>query len=93
MSDLKVTTQLLREAAASMSQLHDEFGRLAQRHERVRDIWGSDDVADALHDFAGNWDDNRQKIQNSMTSLRKMAEATAEEFERIESELSCAVEP
>jgi hypothetical protein len=45
-------------------------------------------VADALDEFGGNWDDNRRRISDSMTSLQRMAESTAEEFERLEAELT-----
>lgn len=90
MTDLRVKTDLLRATAESLSTLRGELGHLEQRLDRDRDSWGSDDVADALDEFGGNWDDNRRRISDSMTSLERMAQATAEEFERLESELSGA---
>jgi hypothetical protein len=88
--DLRVKTELLRDTAASLAELRAEFGGLERRRDEVRDAWGSDAVADAIGDFVGNWDDNRRRISESMTSLQRMAEATAEEFERVESDLSGA---
>ena len=88
MSDLVVKTVLLRSAATSLSQLRSEFGSLESRHDRVHSAWGSTAVADAVEEFAGNWDDNRRRISDSMTSLQGMVTATADEFERLEADLS-----
>ena len=88
--DLKVRSDLLRQTATSLGQLRSEFDGLDGRREQFRDSWGSDDVADAMHDFVGNWNDNRRRITENMTSLRRMAEATVEEFGRVEAELSGA---
>lgn len=85
MSDLRVRTALLRGTAASLSELGCELAALEPRPDRLRSAWGSDVVADALDLFVGNWDDNRRRITESMTSLQRMAESTADEFERIES--------
>jgi hypothetical protein len=84
MSDLRVKTALLRDAAASLAELRGELGVLEQRRDQVRSAWGSDAVADALDLFVDNWDDNRRRISDSMTSLQRMAETTADEFEGIE---------
>ena len=92
MSDLTVKTQLLRDAATSLSQLLCEFGSLEGRHDGSRSVWGSDAVAAALDEFAGNWDDRRRRISDAMTSLQEMAQATAEEFERLEAEFSTALD-
>jgi hypothetical protein len=86
--DLRVRTDLLRDAAASLSDLRAELGGLERRRDQVRSAWGSADVADALDRFVDNWDDNRRRIADSMTSLQRMAESTADEFERVESELT-----
>jgi uncharacterized protein YukE len=88
--DLTVRTGLLRDTAASLAELRAELGRLEHRRDRLHAAWGSAEVADALDDFVDNWDDNRRRISDSMTSLQRMAESTAEEFERIESELTAA---
>ena len=90
MDDLRVRTGLLRDTAASLADLRAELGGLQRRRDRVRSAWGSEDVADALDRFVDNWDDNRRRISDSMTSLQRMAEATADEFERIESDLTGA---
>jgi hypothetical protein len=84
MDDLKVRTGLLRDTAASLGDLRTELGALEERRDRVRSAWGSDDVADALDRFVDNWDDNRRRIADSLTSLQRMAETTADEFEGIE---------
>jgi hypothetical protein len=88
--DLTVRTGLLRATATSLSDLRTELGGLDRRRDQVRSAWGSDDVADALDRFVDNWDDNRRRISDSMTSLQRMAEATADEFDRIEAELAGA---
>ena len=85
-------TDLLRDAAASLSDLRGELDGLERRRNQVRDAWGSDDVADALDRFVDNWDDNRRRIADSMTSLQRMAESTADEFQRVESELTGSFE-
>jgi Excreted virulence factor EspC, type VII ESX diderm len=87
-SDLRVRTALLRNTAASLSELCDELAGLEERRDQVRSAWGSHDVADTLDSFVDNWDDNRRRIADSMTSLQRMAEATAEEFERVEADLT-----
>ena len=90
MADLEVKTQLLRNTATSLRQLRTELDGLDRRRDRLRDAWGSDDVAGALDDFVGNWDDNRRRIQASMEALYNMATATADEFEGIEAALSAS---
>ena len=88
MPDLRVKTELLRATADSLSALRGELGNLERRLDHHRSSWGSDDVADALDEFGGNWDDNRRRISDSMTFLQRMAQSTAEEFERLEAELT-----
>ena len=90
MADLRVKTALLKDAAVSLSELRCELGSLERRRDQVRSTWGSDAVADALSRFVDNWDDNRRRISDSMTSLQRMAESTADEFEHIESGLTGA---
>lgn len=90
MADLRVRTALLRDTAASLSELRCELSGLGQRQDRLRSVWGCAAVADALDGFVGNWDDKRRRISDSMTSLQRMAESTADEFERIESGLTGA---
>ena len=85
MADLRVKTALLRDAAVSLSELRGELSGLERRRDEVRSAWGSDAVADAVDRFVDNWDDNRCRISDSMTSLQRMAESTADEFEGIES--------
>ena len=74
--------------AASLSGLRGELSGLEQRRDQVRSAWGSDDVADALDGFVDNWDDNRRRISDSMSSLQRMVESTADEFERVEADLT-----
>ena len=93
MSDLTVRTGLLRATAGSLAELRAELAGLEHRRDQVHSAWGSADVSDALDAFVDNWDDNRRRITDSMTSLQRMAESTAEEFERIESELTGAFDP
>ena len=81
-------TGLLRDTAASLSDLRAELDGLGRRRDQVRNAWGSEDVADALDRFVDNWDDNRRRISDSMTSLQRMAESSADEFERVESDLT-----
>ena len=88
MDDLRVRTAPLRDTAASLSELRGELSGLEQRRDQVRSAWGSDDVADALDSFVDNWDDNRRRISDSMTSLQRMAESTADEFECVEADLT-----
>lgn len=88
MADLSVRSGLLRDTAASLQELRGELGSLERRRDEVRSAWGSDDVADAMDAFVDGWDDNRRRISDSMTSLQRMAEATADTFEEIEAELS-----
>ena len=90
MHDLRVRSDLLQHTATSLGELRSEFDGLDGRREQLRDAWGSDDVADAMGDFVGGWNDNRRRITENMTSLQRMAEATVEEFGRVESELSGA---
>jgi hypothetical protein len=92
MSDLVVRTRLLWNTVHSLSDLGSELDALDSRRDRVRDAWGSDDVASALDEFVGNWDDNRRRIKDSMSSLASMARATAEEIEGIEASLSASFE-
>ena len=76
--------QLGSELKALADELHDD-GRLA-------DV-GVDDVAhskvvSALEDFAGDWDDKRKALADSLTAISDMAVQTSEAFGEADAELA-----
>lgn len=91
MSDLTCDGSLA-DTVTSLSALHRELSGLDRGREQLRSAWGSDAVADAYHDFIGDWDDNRRRILTSMDSVRTMAQACLDEFAAVDAALSQAAE-
>lgn len=87
MSDLKVDGDALADMRDSLDALIEEFrAASAQRRALRRDV-GSDELADTLDDFVGNWDRHRKQLVDGMKALRDMTQGTIEAFDQVEGEL------
>lgn len=91
MTDLVVDYNLLNQAESSLSGLHGEFSEIRGQQHAYFSAWGSDVIASAMNDFAGNWDYHRKKLLDSMESLSKMVDQCKSSFAQADTDLSNAL--
>jgi hypothetical protein len=79
-----VNYEALQEVGTTLGRLKDEFGGAEDRVDGYGGQVGHEDVADALHDFATNWSDDRGEIVEKMenvASFAKQASAAYHEYD------------
>lgn len=74
MADFAVDYAMLEQVENTLNSLKSEFDGI----DAVPDAadWGDDRIASAMGDFAGNWNDHRQKLLASMDAMAKHARDT-----------------
>jgi len=92
MADLELDTTALREAGNSLRLVQQELDHAQTIADNYAATIGHPDLADRLRDFAGNWDDTRDELLESIKSLGDSARGIADSFEQIETELVRALE-
>lgn len=88
MADLVVDYNLLDQVESTLSGLHGEFSDIQAQQHSYFSAWGSDAIASAMDDFAGNWDYHRKKMLDSMESLGKMVGQCKLSFSKADTDLS-----
>lgn len=88
MADLKVDYQLLDSIERSLTTLQSEFQNIKAQTGSYDGAMGSGDVAGAMDGFAGNWDDHRKDLLNSIQTLGKMVSETKQQFQAADSKLA-----
>jgi len=78
----------LTDLAARLSGLIGEFDGLDDRLKGFEGDVGHHDVADALHDFADNWGDKREKLLKKLKELSGFVKIAADTYAGIENELT-----
>lgn len=91
MSDLSYS---LLELTGLGRQLHGLADALAGTTSATR--WNPEEVghrlvADALDDFAGSWDDKRNRLTTSLHSVGEMAAGSADTFRDVDDRLAAKV--
>lgn len=87
MADLKVDYQLLGSIEHSLSSLLSEFQNIQVQTSAYDGALGSGDVASAMDNFAGNWNDHRKSLISSMQALGKMVSETRQQFQKADNKL------
>jgi hypothetical protein len=87
MADLKVDYQLLDSIERSLTSLYSEFSNIKAQTSAYDGAMGSGDVASAMDGFAGNWNDHRKDLLNSIQSLGKMVGETRQQFQNTDNKL------
>jgi hypothetical protein len=88
MSDLKVDYWTLEDSVRTLSGLKSEFDDIEGRRDDTRDIWGHDDVRDAMDGFASNMDYNRRKLSEEIKTVGEKMSGTLEAFRKADEELA-----
>ena len=91
MADLTYSVPALNRLGRELNGLADAMDGTATRTSWNREDVGHRAVADALDDFAGSWDDKREKLTGSLRDVGKMATDSASTFEGVDEELAAAV--
>lgn len=87
MADLIADFGVLGRSARSLTALHEEFAATSKTRAASRESLGSEQVSDAMADFAGNWDDTRASLMKSMLAVRDMTEHTLQGFRDMDDDL------
>jgi hypothetical protein len=86
-----VDYQLLDSIERSLSSLYSEFQNIKARTGAYDGDLGSGAVASAMDGFAGNWDDHRQSLLNSIQTLGKMVSETRQQFQGTDNQLASSI--
>lgn len=78
----------LADLAARLNGLVGEFDGLDDRLKGFEGDVGHRDVAEALHDFADNWGDKREKLLEKLRQLAGFVQVAADTYAGIENELT-----
>ncbi|MET0931325.1 MAG: hypothetical protein ABWX74_17525 [Aeromicrobium sp.] len=87
-SDLQVDYMLLEMAEKELDGLKKEFDDIEKRRDESSDFWGSDEVKDAMHEFASNMDYHRKKLSEKLDTVRSKVTTTLETFREADAELA-----
>jgi hypothetical protein len=86
MSDLTVSTADLRAAGSNLRYVATEFEHAERITEDYGSMVGHRRLASRLEDFAGNWDDTRNEMLESIKTLAEVATKAGEMYEELERE-------
>lgn len=90
MPDLIVDFTLLSTSAKQLKAIHNEFTALDDWKDDVRSVVGAPEMTAAMSHFVDNWDDNRERLLDSLQSVGQMVEGTRDAFKRLEDSLAKA---
>lgn len=91
MADLSYSLDHLRQLGQQLSGLADAMDGTARRTSWDREGIGHRWVADALEEFAGSWDDKREKLTASIRDVGRMATDSAQTFEDVDEQLAAEI--
>jgi hypothetical protein len=91
MADLKVDYQLLDSIERSLSALYSEFQNIKARTGAYDGDLGSGTVASAMDGFAGNWNDHRASLLNSIQTLGMIVSETRQQFQNTDNKLTSSI--
>lgn len=88
MPDLIVTSAVLEESAARLTEIKTEFDNAGNRVSEHAEVWGQHDVRSAMGEFVGNWKIHRGKISTAVGDLQKKVHDMSEGWQQIEQNLA-----
>lgn len=89
--DVQYSLRLLRALGQDLEGLVQSFEGRAGRVAYGEHNTGHRRVLDALDDFAGSWDDHREGLTHSLSSLADMARRSAEAFAQVDRDLATQI--
>jgi len=87
----KVSTTELREISRSLARLKSHFEGARDLVDSYDAEMGSDDVADALDDFADDWKKKRKQLCDGLEFLGKTAGSAAKAYDDLDQHLAQAL--
>lgn len=91
MPGLRVSTTELREAGGALRLVSEELLHADARSEDAAAYLGHAGLAAAVHDFAHEWNDRREKMVESITGLAEACTGVDEAFERLDRDLGATL--
>jgi hypothetical protein len=91
MGDLELDTTALGECGRSLRLVQQELQHAQAIADNYAATIGHPKLASRLHDFAGNWDDTRGEMLESIKGLGDAARGIGKAFEDIETHLVAAL--
>jgi hypothetical protein len=92
MADLKVDYDQLTSSWSALHQLREEFDNATKLADSTDDIWGNGHVADAIHDFAGNWKLHKEKLISKMQKVEDATQGCIQTFQDADGKIAAGVQ-
>jgi hypothetical protein len=91
MPDLVVKFQMLEDSQSSLKSIMTEFDKTETRVDGLDDIWSDGDVQSAMHSFATDWQDHKQKLLQKMDDAYKHSAKCLQSWQKSDSSLAASV--
>lgn len=91
MEQLRIDTDMLREAGRQLRFVADEFSHANANSDHVAEAVGHPGLADAVRSFAHSWDDTRKEIVKSIGTLANTASGVGDAFDKLEHEFAASL--
>lgn len=88
MGDLEVATDELADLGNELKGLGEDLKKIDGKADYGREDLVHDKVVDAMDNFRGNWNDNRDHLADKLGKLGDLATTAAESFEEADAELA-----
>ena len=88
MSRIEVDIPALADMAQQLMALKEEFSAIEDVVDGFEEAVGSEEISDKLHSFATNWSDEKEELGEKMEQVAGYADAAAQAYGGIESEIS-----
>lgn len=90
-ADLTYNSGDLETLGDQLGDLHGKLKDDGRLKELNKEEVGHNKVAEAIDDFVNDWDDKRNKLNDKVEALAKMASSSSEEFTKADLELAEAL--
>lgn len=91
MDQLRIDTDLLREAGSQLRVVADEFHNANANSDNVSEAVGHPGLGEAVRSFAHSWDDTRKGMVKDIGALAKSAGGVGEAFDRLEQDFAASL--
>ena len=92
MTDVDLDLTALRLARSRVSAALETFRSADRVGDDLADLTGEHRLAGKVRDFAGNWDHNRGKLEEQLTTLRDWLDAIDETMTELDQSLGDSVD-
>jgi hypothetical protein len=84
---LRIDTERVQQVANDMQRITTTLENAASDSSSLAAVIPVHELARAVEDFAGKWDDNRRNLLEEVSALREQAAAVAQAFDDVDSQL------